>query len=263
MAVYGISMMRDEADVARQVVSHMLGQVDAVIVADNGSTDGTRDILDELPVQVVDDPDRAYWQSAKMTRLAHLAGEHGATWVVPFDADELWHSPGGQRIGDVLNSLAPEFLIAEAAVYDHVTSSLDDPAEADPFRRIGWRRNDPLPLPKVACRVRPDLVVDAGNHAATYSLAAPRYRGLLSVRHFPYRSADQFIRKARNGAAAYAATDLPETVGAHWRAYGRILDESGEEALAGVYREWFHLPDPQNTAGVIFDPAPCLTEVPG
>ena len=95
-------MVKDEADIVAATVAHMCGQVDAVIVADNNSTDGTRDILDGLPVTVVDDPDPAYYQSRKMTALAGRARvEFDATWVIPFDADEWWYSPHG-RIADVL-----------------------------------------------------------------------------------------------------------------------------------------------------------------
>src|SRR5881394_2910564 len=98
--VIAVAMVKDEADIIQATVCHMLTQVDQVIVADNMSTDGTRNILDSLlvlnslPVEVVDDNDPAYYQSSKMTHLARLAYLRGADWVVPFDADELWTANG-------------------------------------------------------------------------------------------------------------------------------------------------------------------------
>ena len=89
MTVFGICMTRDEDDIIGPVIEKMLLQVDHIIVADNGSTDKTREILDSLPITVVDDPERGYFQSRKMTALAHLAAEKGATWIVPFDSDEV------------------------------------------------------------------------------------------------------------------------------------------------------------------------------
>lgn len=255
MATIAIAMVRDEADIIRPVVEHMLSQVDDVIVADNGSTDGTRDILEGLSVHVIDDPERAYYQSIKMTRLAHEAAALGADWVLPFDADEIWYSPFG-RIADVLADLAPQWLAAEATMYDHVPTGAD-PAEDDPVRRIRWRRKAAGALPKVACRSRSDLEIAQGNHSAIYNGGTTSMPGQLVIRHFPYRSAEQFVRKARNGAEAYAAAvGLSADAGLHWRRYGDILRAHGEEALADVFRQWVWVRFPELDESLMLDPVP-------
>src|SRR5258706_10050034 len=94
-------LVKDESDVIADTVAHLLSQVDEVIVADNLSTDGTRDLLETMPVTVIDDREVGYYQSAKMTKLARLALSHGHEWVVPCDADEVWYSLFG-RLADVL-----------------------------------------------------------------------------------------------------------------------------------------------------------------
>ena len=249
MITAAVSMVRDEADIVETTVRHMLTQVDIVIVADNRSVDGTREILDGLPVHVIDDPERGYYQSEKMTRLAHLARlEYRADWVVPFDADEWWFHPDG-RIGDVLESIE-HWPIVTAELYDHVATG-DDPPGMSPVAAMSWRRADPAPLPKVACRTAPDLVIHQGNHGANYTDPVPQTSG-LHVRHFPYRSPEQFARKAINGAEAYAATDLPEDMGKHWRDYGALAAANGEEALHDVFRDWFWVATP--TPDLVFDP---------
>lgn len=252
MSVVGICRCKDEQDIIAATVIHMHGQVDQVIVEDNGSTDGTAEILTGLDVDLLHDPTVGYYQSAAMTRLAaYAAQKYDATFVVPFDADELWYSPFG-RIADVLDA-RPDAGIFTAELFDHLSTDVDGD-DPNPLVRLGWRRRAATPLPKVAALARPHVTIMQGNHDAEYG---QRISGQLIVRHFPYRSPEQFVTKVRNGAAAYAATDLPEHVGKHWRDYGRLLDGGGPEALRNVYRTWFHSASPRTDGSLILDP--CAT----
>jgi len=267
-----VAMVKDEADVIGPVVEHLATQVDHIIVADNLSTDGTRDILDDLagrlPLTVVDDPVLAHVQSEKVTALARRARlEHGADWIVPFDGDEAWYCTDGQRIADVLAAIGEPVEMIYGTVFDHRPTGLDDPGDPNPLTRMGWRWRRQLPLPKVAARWRSELRIHRGNHGVDYdrdpiALARP----LIVVRHFPYRSEDQFVRKATVGVESLRAAGdrVPENQATHKRMWGRMLDSGGEQALRDHYRRWFFWPDPSiqrtvngETQGpLIFDPAP-------
>jgi glycosyltransferase involved in cell wall biosynthesis len=261
--VAAVAKVRDEADVIEPIVRQMATQVDFVLVADHGSEDGTREILEslsrELPLSVTDDRTPGHYQDRTLTALAKEAAERGAEWVLPFDGDEWHYSPHG-RIADVLME-RPE-AIAIATTYDHVPSGEDDLDQADPTLRIGWRERDPFPMPKVACRTLPGLMILIGSHSAWYGHPVDSVDGLLEIRHFKYRSAEQFVRKIRNGAEAIAMTDFPPQICDHWRKYGAILEGGGPPALERIFRERHYREDPraevviegETRLSLLFDP---------
>lgn len=274
MTVVGVTMCKDEADVIEATLRHMLTQVDYVIVADNGSTDGTLEIIEKLQTEfntppnhpafdmrlgLLIDNDPAYYQSKKMTAIAQMQRQF-ADWVVPFDADEVWSCVDGHRIADVLMGLHDDTFVVHANLYDHICTGTDEGTH--PFERMVWRTQKPLELPKAALRLTPDLVIRAGNHGGDYDETRPTHGAYLSkqmlrVDHFPYRSPEQFVRKVRNGYNAYKATDLDENTGTHWRNYGRILEEKGAQILVGdVFYRWFYEIDPEKpfTRPIVFDP---------
>lgn len=264
--VAAIAMMRDEEDVATHVVRHIVEErVDVVIVADNNSTDSTRDQLDALvpwveqqgsQLVVVDDPEEGYYQSRKMTALAARAHhEFGADWIIPFDADELWFYRG-EALGDRLRRLRPQVKCVGGQLFNHFATGLDENS-SNPFEAMTWRQAEPGALPKVAVRWHETLVIHQGNHSAAYGGNTLAPEETCELRHFPYRSFEHFVRKARNGAAAYAkATDLGKHEGAHWRQYGALLDKFGEDTLRDeVWNRYFHFVAPTH-GGLIHDPAP-------
>lgn len=262
VSVAAIMMVRDELDVIEGVIRHTADEVDFLLVADNGSTDGTRELLDhlsgELPLTVVEDPEVGYYQSRKMSALAEKAAGLGATWIVPIDADEIWTQPV-DRIRTVLPAIG--YPIALANLYNHVRTG-DDVDDPDPFRSMVWRIERPGALPKVAFRWQPGAVIHQGNHGVTLATGETGGLQVLEVRHFPVRSPDQYISKARSGAAAYAAApELDEDMGAHWRSWGRMSDEQ----LCLAYAEHWYYNSPadvgrvrQDGFGLVRDPAPYM-----
>ncbi len=251
-----MGMVRDEADIIGTVVRHLLTQgVDRVLVADNLSTDGTHEILAELaetqPVTVLMDRLPAYYQAEKMTLLARAAARAGAGWVIPFDADEVWLAPSG-TLAQWLGTC--DAAVVQVPMFNHVPTPTDDTTEPDPVRRLRWRKTQPNALHKVAFRAHRRARLAYGNHGVT---RRGRRTGGLEIRHFPYRSEEQFVRKLRQGSDALNATDLTEKMGVAWRGLGARDDERLRATWHTLVQtqklpiEWW-VPD----CDVVEDPAP-------
>ena len=249
--IVGICMVKNEQDVIDTVLRHLLAEgVDHLIVADNLSTDNTPHILNDLeacgaPITVIQDPVLAYVQDSKMSRLARRAYEADATWVLPFDADEIWYGVDPQtgepcRIADALSQVDDEIQVVRAFGWDHLQR-----CDCEPFLPFSeWRRKDPQKLAKVAFRAHPDARLHMGNHDVT--LPGPSITGPLAFRHFQYRSLEQMTAKLRQGREAYEASDVHPMHGTHWRAGGLKSD-------AELAAEWAELCAED---GLVFDPAP-------
>ncbi|MFW0110864.1 glycosyltransferase family 2 protein [Rothia sp. CCM 9416] len=205
--IWGIAMVKNEADVIEQAVKHLLDQgLDHIIIVDNGSEDKTVEILHDLarthPISVGTDNEPAYYQSEKMTWLADKAKEHGATWIVPFDADEFWFGTAGSLASALAVAREP---ILEALIYNQF-----------PQPDGSWKVDaTPHQEAKICFKPNRPFVVAMGNH----SLIGPGKTGTskIAILHRPWRSFEQFERKIRQGSAALQLTDLPEHLGYHWR----------------------------------------------
>ena len=258
-------MVRNEADLIRYWLDWMLSQVDRVYVLENGSDDGTAEVLAERAASaggdlvVIDDPERGYFQAKKMTALAARALADGFAWAVPVDCDELWYAVDGRPVADFLEGLARDCMYVEAPMHHHLPTGRDDRRERNPFRRIGWRQREHGGMGKVACRLRDGLQIHQGNHSAWAPGPGLTARGGLSIRHFPWRSAEQYKGKVRRGAEAYAATDLPETTGEHWRQWG----DRPDEAIEAWFWQWGYSAHPEADDSLIYDPVGPLLDAAG
>lgn len=260
MTTFGITRSKNEDDIIEGSMRRMLRQVDHIIIGDN-STDDTRKILERLvdeglPITLLDDYRRNVEQREVMTDYAQMAAWMGAEWVCPFDIDEVWFVPGG-RIGDALLELPDAVCAVVASNVTHCCTDADDPDEPDPMTRMGWRDRNVLPLGKVACRARPDLTIDHGNHVAHFESRVDTVEGgLIEIRHFPYRSPEQFIKRVEGAWPTLRDSGLPESHGTHMWAYGRCLDEHGPDGLRSWFRDGMFFTDPASNPELVYDPCP-------
>jgi glycosyltransferase involved in cell wall biosynthesis len=238
MATFGITRSLNEVDLLEYSIRRMVRQVDHVIIGDN-STDGGREVLEGLvaeglPITLLEDTKLNWQQREVMTEYAFRAADMGADWVCPFDIDEAWLPCEGARISRSLATVPETILVAVAANLTHSATTEDDMTNPDPMSRMKWRSPERLPLGKVACRVLPGLEIGHGNHSATYKGVrhVPTVQGVIESRHFPYRTAEQFVKRVQHAWPMLRDSGLPQSHGAHMWGYGDLLDRAGPEGLA-------------------------------
>ena len=90
-------LVKNEMDIIEKNIRyHAKKGVESFVVMDNNSTDGTREVLEnlkkEFEITIIDEKG-TYSQAKWMTRLTHIARKkYNPSWLIPNDADEFWWS---------------------------------------------------------------------------------------------------------------------------------------------------------------------------
>lgn len=229
-------LVRDEDDILEANLRYHLDQgIDHVIVTDNLSVDGTRDIVERYVGQgvatYIHESEDTYAQSKWVSRMAGIAhGDLGADWVVHTDADEFWVPANGDSLARFFRKCWL-YNVVSAPRHDFVCVEGEDGAF---WERMVYRKarslnplGRPLP-PKVAHRARAGVVVAQGNHSVDGMGWQRKKSKGIEILHFPLRSRAQYTRKIENGGRAYAQnTELDVSVGSTWRKQYAELQETG------------------------------------
>src|SRR5260221_2379309 len=263
MFIVGLSVVRNECDVIEQFVRHNLRYMDALVVLDNASTDGTREVLDALareglPLRVDDDPEIRHAHAEKISALLHCA----SSWcdpeaVLALDADEFLRVGSRGRLEAALSNLQPDtvgLLGWMTYLYAPLSVETSQGAFDDPVFRMVRRRCEECPSYYKVALPRPSqgwtsVFLDQGNHGARIvstdgSLSPLPARELegLGLAHFPVRSSAQFTSKVVGGWLAYLAYDhdaASKDLNYQWRDnYKRIVASPGrpldDQDLLGI-----------------------------
>ncbi|MBC2777457.1 glycosyltransferase family 2 protein [Parasphingopyxis marina] len=251
-------LVRDEEDIVGQVLRyHLAAGVDHIIVTDNGSVDGTLDILTDFEragaLTLLREPGRNFAQGSWVTRMALMArDEYGADWILNGDADEFWLADQG----DLKTALpaSGEATALDCPVRNMLRGHDDDRlapwwetmtarvARPVPFEKGMDRLHGALPAPFFYMQLGSKALVRAegltrvwqGNHGADHDgREADRKPGAVTVYHYPVRSRRQFWRNIRCQGAGYARNaQVGALMGWQKRRWYRMLCEDGDSARA-------------------------------
>jgi hypothetical protein len=205
-------LAKNEVDVIDANIAYHLGAgVDFVVATDNGSTDGTLDILEryerEGVLQLIREPSADFRQGEWVTRMARLAADRGADWVINADADEFWWPRAG-NLKEVLDRLPERYGIVHGVWRPFVARPDDGSNFAERMTvRLSMQAaiNDPTnpfrPARKAMHRAHPNVRVRDGNHDVE-GTPLVKLQGWypLEVFHLPLRSRAQVETKYAGGA---------------------------------------------------------------
>ncbi len=230
-------LCRDEADILESMLRFHLAQgVDRIIATDNGSVDGSLEVLQRFErrgqLTLLQEAEHTHDQAVWVTRMARLAAAMGADWVINSDADEFWCPQRGS-----LKTTLAQLPDSIEGVQVERTNFIPPPREAGeqrPFYQYQTLRErvshnslgKPLP-PKLIHRGDPEIAVTDGNHNALRNGKAIRsIRDVgIEILHVPIRSYAQLERKIRQGAEALQRNQrVDPRTGDSWRKiYGKHL----------------------------------------
>src|SRR5215217_4008881 len=241
--VYGLLVIRNEVDIIRtNVLYHLSLGLDQLLIIDNGSSDGTDRVLRELSQK---DPrvrwtrDEGLWRAGDLfTRLARQAYREGADWVVPIDADEFWHAPGGS-FRRVLEESEAGALRAPGLNF---------------IQRREQEESSPEALLHMTRRVPEPIAADRGNRRVEEVAGLKRVTDKIVRLHAILRSRARLKAKAEGGERSKEAGSKPNQSShlIRWkrlRDEGRLEQEWAANSYAGEYLDVYGV-----RRKTIFDP---------
>jgi len=213
-------LVKNEADIIEKNIRfHAKKGVDSFVVMDNNSTDGTREILEnlkkEFEITIIDEKG-IYNQAKWMTKLTHIARKkYNPKFLIPNDADEFWWCEGN------LKKVIPNRAVTTVDRFNFLLyEGLDswDKSEYRVENPIFYRKNTQLSSEKISIiltKISPKVIIKpkgliwirGGNHKALHLFNFKDYFKhydkikrfeKIKVFHFPIRSFEQFKKNIEN-----------------------------------------------------------------
>lgn len=251
MKIVAISRILDEADIIEAFVRHTSTYAQHHIILDNGSTDGTMDILRSLSdegvsLSVYQNLSVSFSEQAFMTFMFKEAVRtHQADWVICLDGDEFIddrHLPGG--LTRFLESLKDTTSCVRLPWTQYQYTRSDNKNEIIVPKRIVYR-TDPVQDYKVIVKsdlINRDIVIDNGGHGiyvdGRHPANVPIVQGAY-LAHYSERSPFQTVVKFTRGwvkakAAGHEITS--RNISWHYKGPFEALRDKPNELLRS---DWF------------------------
>ena len=242
-------LVKNEIDIIESNIKvHASLGVDAFVIMDNGSTDGTRELLSKLQnnydITIIDEKG-LYSQSKWMTRLAKIAKEkYNASWVINNDADEFWLPQNGKSLKEILNFngsviTCHRYNVVLTSDCEHFFDSIYRVDSPIFYRKEIQEQSEKVSIvlaknsPKVIVNPKGLIKVRGGNHKALHIRnikdyfkaydKIKRFKDIV-VYHYPIRSYEQFEKNIIN-RKNLLESGTKVRMGPHYRRWVKIYNE--------------------------------------
>jgi hypothetical protein len=262
------TVVRNEANIVEDFVRHSLAVgVDHVILTDNGSDDGTKDILADLartlPVTLRHEDGDFDQDGFAQAMVREAIGRLGASWVASFDVDEMIVLPAGQSLADALSGTARVAVLERTNVFPTRDGAATWDWRRDPGLRGTWPLSQPaglidpaVPIPfpffayrlpsKVLFRPQGFVRVGLGGHAVVLDPPADPVPSALQLWHYPWRGQRHIEEAVLRRRPEFEATPRSTSNG-KYRRWLKMLDAGA--GLDAVIAEI--LPRPEDVPGLV------------
>ena len=218
--IVAVTRVLDEADIIEAFVRHTAAFAGHHVILDNGSRDGTLEILralkeEGLGITILQNVTASFYQKELNTYLyRHAARACRADWVLCLDADEFIDDralEGG--LTATLDRLMAEDVLCATVPLVNYEWAADDPEEAIVPLRMR-RHGAVLPVKKVFVqgRIAAATEIANGNHHATHHGVRFEEHLIpgLTLAHYPHRSPYQRAVKCVRGYSKVTAAGPAE-----------------------------------------------------
>jgi len=265
--IFSISMVKNEKDIIESFIRYHIKIFDGMLILDNGSTDGTIDIVmkiaqEGLPVYLIYDDNPSYIQSVITTKLLYKAiKKYSPDFIFPLDADEFIFSKKIRNLRKYFSTNLSKDSLHYFSWVTYVPTKKDDKLEKNILKRVVYRRREqntfdckvliPSWIPK-----KYKVVIKQGNHDIEVA-GAPVLKKIISknvfLGHFPIRSINQAKSKYLVGWLANLAR--PNKALFDWYYYYNII-KSGTLSMDDISRMalYYDVIDKEKKNIVIKDP---------
>ncbi|HED38180.1 MAG TPA: glycosyltransferase family 2 protein, partial [Ignavibacteria bacterium] len=207
--IFSITMIKNEVDIIETFVRYHLSFLDSMVILDNGSTDGTIEILlkliDEgLPIHLTFNDNPAYNQSELTTKLFYKTlKKFNPAYIIPLDADEFITTNSNKSIREIIQKDIKDNAINYISWVTYVPTEKDDQSEKNILKRLRYRRqeqhnyDEKIIIPTSIAK-KNKIKIKQGNHDL-YKVKNVTFKkntlSSLDLAHFPIRSIKQMKSK--------------------------------------------------------------------